>query len=320
LSFRASTLNSLRLTDFPLNGGLYLAKETVLIVGLGEIGHTLFALYNEAKEKFSVYGLDLDQKKMSSLGQSKDEVPTKVDTLQVCLPCSSQEKFSDIIKGYVKRYKPKLTIINSTVPPGTTLKVAASCTCLVAHSPARGVHISAEHMIWEMKRWTKYVGGADTVASKAAKAHFEKMGLKVRALKSCRETELAKLFETTYRAWMIACFQEMHRISRAFDAEFDEAVDFLEDTHKERFDRPVMFPGVIGGHCLIPNTELLLKSYDSEFLRLILESNEKRKEEIKDPTVKAEADKVAARAIALEKRLAGPKNVVLDEKTPLECT
>ena len=97
-------------------------------------------------------------------------------------------------------------------------------------------------------------------------------------------------------------------------------MDFLEDTHQERFDRPVMFPGVIGGHCLIPNTELLLKSYDSEFLRLILESNEKRKEEIKDPIVKAEADKVAARAIALEKRLAGPKNVVLDEKTPSGCT
>ena len=151
--------------------------------------------------------------------------------------------------------------------------------------------------------------------AKAAKVHFEKLGLKVKVLKSCRETELAKLFETTYRAWMIACFQEMHRISRAFDAEFDEAVDFLEDTHKERFDSPVMFPGVIGGHCLIPNTELLLKSYDSEFLRLILKSNEKRKEEIKDATVKAEADKVAARAIALEKQLAGPKNVVLDEKT-----
>ena len=297
-----------------------MTKETVLIVGLGEIGHTLFALYTETKEKFLVYGLDLDQKKMSALSQSKDKVPTKIDTLQVCLPCGSQEKFTDIIKGYVEQYKPKLTIINSTVPPGTTLKVAASCKCLVAHSPARGVHISAEHMIWEMKRWTKYVGGADAAASKVAKAHFEKMGLKVKALKSCRETELAKLFETTYRAWMIACFQEMHRISRAFDAEFDEAVDFLEDTHKERLDRPVMFPGVIGGHCLIPNTELLLKSYDSEFLQLILKSNEKRKEEIKDATVKAEADKVAARAIALEKQLAGAKNVVLDQKTKAEYT
>jgi hypothetical protein len=106
----------------------------------------------------------------------------------------------------------------------------------------------------------------------------------------------------------------MHRISKVFEADFDETVDFLEDTHKERFDRPVMFPGVIGGHCLIPNTELLLKSYDSKFLHLILESNEKRREEIKDKTIKAESEKVAARAIALEKELAGPKNVVLSEK------
>jgi UDP-N-acetyl-D-mannosaminuronate dehydrogenase len=296
-----------------------LAKETVLIIGLGEIGHTLFALYREAEGKFAVYGLDLDAAKMAALNQSKDRVPAKVDVLQVCLPCGSPEKFSDIIKGYVEQYKPKLAIINSTVPPGTTLKVAAQCKCLVAHSPARGVHISDAHMVWEMKRWTKYVGGADVVASSAARAHFGKLGLKVKALKSCRETELAKLFETTYRAWMIACFQEMHRISRAYGAEFDEAVDFLEDTHKERLDRPIMFPGVIGGHCLIPNTELLLKSYDSDMLRQIVISNEKRKEEIKDAQVKAEADKVAARAIALEKKLAGPKNVVLGEKTFQEC-
>ncbi len=285
-----------------------MAQEKVLIIGLGEIGHTLFALLNEAKESFAVYGLDLDQAKMGTLGQTKDKIPSKMDTMHICLPCGSTEKFAEVVEGYVNQFKPKLAIINSTVPPGTTLKVAEKCTCLVAHSPARGVHKSAEHMIWEMKRWTKYIGGANAAAGKAAKLHFENLGLKVKVLKSCRETELAKLFETTYRAWMIACFQEMHRISKAFDADFNETVDFLEDTHRLRFDRPVMFPGVIGGHCLIPNTELLLKSYESDFLRLILESNEKRKEEIKDKTVKAEAEKVAARAEALEKELTGKKN------------
>ena len=290
-------------------------KENVLIIGLGEIGHTLFALYSDFAEKFAVYGLDIDSQKMKALNQSKKVIPSTVDILQVCLPCDNVEKFVSIVKGYSDKYKPKLTIINSTVPPGTTLTVAKNCQCQIAHSPARGVHINTEHMIWEMKRWTKFVGGADASATKAAMVHFEKLGLKVRALKSCRETELAKLFETTYRSWMIACFQEMHRISRKFGADFDEAVDFLEDTHLERFDRPVMFPGIIGGHCLIPNTELLLKSYDSDFLRLIIKSNEKRKEEMKDPSVKAEADKVAARAIALEKRIAGERNVVLDQKS-----
>ena len=103
-------------------------------------------------------------------------------------------------------------------------------------------------------------------------------------------------------AWMIACFWEMHRISRYFGADFDQVVNFLEDTHRVRLDRPIHFPGVIGGHCVIPNAELLLKSYDSEFIRLILESNEKRKEEIKDEGVRREVENVRKRVKALEKR------------------
>jgi UDP-N-acetyl-D-mannosaminuronate dehydrogenase len=296
-----------------------LTKETVLVIGLGEIGYTLFALLNEEKKSFAVYGLDLDETKMRQLNQSSKKFPSQIGTMHVCLPCSNQQNFADVVVGYVEEFKPKLVIINSTVPPGTTMKVAQRCKCLVAHSPARGVHKNAEHMKWEMRRWTKYVGGASPVAAQAARGHFEKLNLKVKVLKSCTETELAKLFETTYRAWMIACFQEMHRISRAFGADFNETVDFLEDTHRLRFDRPVMFPGVIGGHCLIPNTELLLKAYDSEFLRLILESNEKRKKEVKDKTVKAEVEKVAARAEALEKDLTGQKSKPTTQKSQEEC-
>ena len=280
-----------------------LTKETVLIIGLGEIGHTLFALINDEKESFTIYGLDLDQTKMQELGQSRKNIPSQIDTVHICLPCSNQQNFVDAIVGYVEEFKPNLTIINSTVPPGTTMKVAEKCKCLVAHSPSRGVHKNAAHMKWEMKRWTKYVGGADAKSAQAACKHLEKMHLKVKTLKSCTETELAKLFETTYRAWMIACFQEMHRISKKFGADFDETVDFLEDTHRVRFDRPIMFPGPIGGHCLIPNTELLLGVYDSDLLRLILSSNQKRIEEVKDKQIDAEVKKVKKRAEAVEKDL-----------------
>lgn len=287
-----------------------MTKETVLVIGLGEIGYTLFALLNEEKKSFTVYGLDLDETKMRQLNQSRSKFPSQIDTMHVCLPCSNRQNFADIVVGYVEEFKPKLVIINSTVSPGTTMKVAQRCKCLVAHSPARGVHKNAEHMKWEIRRWTKYVGGADPISADAARKHFEKMNLKVKVLKSCTETELAKLFETTYRAWMIACFQEMHRISRAFDADFDDVVDFLEDTHLVRSDRPVMFPGVIGGHCLIPNAELLLKAYNSEFLRLILKSNEKRKEDVKDKNVQKEIAKIANRVEALEKKT---------EQEPEEC-
>jgi len=275
-------------------------KETILVIGLGEIGRTLFDVLKE-KDNFTVYGLDSDKTKMQSAHQDTNKMPKKIDTIHICLPFKDQFSFINTVSDYAAKFKPNLLIINSTVPPGTTKKTQYFCTCLVAHSPTRGVHKSPEHMKWELKRWTKYVGGTDEKSAEATCKHFEKAGLKVKKLKGCAETELAKLFETTYRAWMIACFQEMHRISRTTEANFDDIVDFLEDTHRVRFDRPIMFPGFIGGHCLIPNTELLLQVYDSDFLRLILDSNEKRKEEIKIDAIQKEAQRIAKRIDRLEK-------------------
>ncbi len=277
-------------------------KETVLVVGLGEIGRALFEVLKE-KDNFTVYGLDIDQTKMEATQQDANRIPKKIDTIHICLPCKEQSIFIKGVADYASRFKPKLLIINSTVPPGTTKKAQDYCKCLLAHSPMRGVHKSPEHMKWELKRWTKYVGGTNQQATVAASKHFKKAGLKVKKLKSCAETELAKLFETTYRAWMITCFQEMHRIAKAFGAEFDDTVDFLEDTHRARLDRPIMFPGFIGGHCLIPNTELLLQVYDSDLLKLILVSNEKRKEEMKDQNVRKEAEKIAVRVNNLEREI-----------------
>ncbi len=74
-----------------MNGGMRLAKETVLIVGLGEIGHTLFALYSESKEKFSVYGLDLDMEKMKALGQSKEKFQPKLTPYRFVFHAATQK-------------------------------------------------------------------------------------------------------------------------------------------------------------------------------------------------------------------------------------
>ncbi len=284
------------------SGMVKLPKEKVLVVGLGEVGRPIFELIKESG-KFDVFGVDLDESKMLVLDQEAGSLPAKVDVMHVCTLCTSTDRFAETIYGYVSRFLPELTIINSTVPPGTTTRVHERCKCLMAHSPVRGVHKSLEHMKWEMKRWTKYVGGVDEKSGALAKKHFDAAGFSTKVLRSSMDTELAKLFETTYRAWMIACFQEMHRISRSFEADFDGIVDFLEDTHRARFDRPIMFPGVIGGHCIIPNTELLLKSHDSEFLRLILKSNEKRKEEVRDKFVEEEIEKVQKRVEALYREL-----------------
>jgi len=287
-------------------GWFGMAKEKVLVVGLGEVGRPLFELLKESGN-FEVYGFDLDANKMRDAGQSEDVLPYTVDVMHVCIPCVDKEDFVNSVVGYVGRFKPKLVIVDSTVAPGTTAEIykRIGSSCLVAHSPVRGVHKGVDYMKWELKRWTKYVGGVNEESAEKAKEHFEKLGLKTKVVRGCIETELAKLFETTYRAWMIVCFQEMHRISRYFGADFDSLVDFIEDTHLARLDRPVMFPGVIGGHCIIPNAKLLLKAYDSEFLRLILKSNEKRKKEIMDEEIRGDVEKIKKRVENLERLLKG---------------
>jgi len=276
-------------------------REKVLVVGLGEVGRALFELLKESG-KFDIYGFDIDGGKMRSVvGDVK--LPDGFDVMHVCYPCSDQESFVRVTVDYIRRFKPKLTIIDSTVAPVTTQKVYEETKSLVVHSPVRGMHKSLETMKRDIMFWSKYVGGATPEAAELAKRHFEELGLKVKVLRSPVETELAKLFETIYRAWMIACFQEMHRISRHFGADFDEVVDMIEDIHRVRFNKPLHYPGVIGGHCLIPNTELLLKAYDSEFLRLILKSNEKRKREIANEEIRTEVEKVKERAEKLERDL-----------------
>jgi UDP-N-acetyl-D-mannosaminuronate dehydrogenase len=282
-------------------GDKLMVKEKVLIVGLGEVGQALFELFDESG-KFDVYGLDVDEARMRKVAGNRG-TPRTVDVMHVCYRCTQQESFVQTSLYYMKKIKPKLTIIDSTVPPSTTHKIYELSKCPVVNSPIRGMHESPESMKRDIQFWTKYVGGATKEAVEAAKKHFEKLGLRVKVSKSPVETELAKLFETTYRAWMIACFQEMHRISRRYDADFDQVVEMLEDIHRLRLNKPLHYPGVIGGHCLIPNTELLLSVYDSEFLRLILESNEKRKREIKDQTVSEEVERVRKRAGALQEEL-----------------
>ncbi len=280
--------------------------QSVLVVGLGEIGSTVYSVL-KASGKFKLYGVDIDKNKMVDL-RAAEPPSGKIDVLQVCIPVSDQKKFLQITQSYIEKYQPALAIINSTVPIGTTLALYKLCGGQIAHSPCRGVHKNKEYMIKEFARWAKFVGGATPEAGKAAEEHFALAGLRTVVLANCTDTEFAKLFETTYRTWMIVFFQKMARLARKYNSQnpdleidFDQTVEFIEDTHRQRHDRPVMFPDAIGGHCLLPNSKLMLSELEPETLKMILDSNAQMIEELKDPAVAAEAKKVAQRVSKFEK-------------------
>lgn len=88
-------------------------KDKILVVGLGEVGTAMFNLVKESG-KFEAYGLDLDKTKMKDLKQKA--LPGTTNVMHICLPCKDQAKFVDIVTSYARRFKPKLVIINSTVP------------------------------------------------------------------------------------------------------------------------------------------------------------------------------------------------------------
>ena len=46
-------------------------------------------------------------------------------------------------------------------------------------------------------------------------------------------------------------------IAKKQNVDYDEMWSFAEEIHKYLGNRPKLYPGFIGGHCVIPNLELL---------------------------------------------------------------
>src|ERR1700691_5575265 len=107
--------------------------------------------------------------------------------------------------------------------------------------------------------------------------------MKTRRMTEVESLELAKLAETTYFGVCIAFAQEMNRYAERVGGDYSEAIDFFEEI--DFLPRQRYFPGFIGGHCVVPNINLLLKVDSSPLLEAVLDSNERRGAEIKDAAV-----------------------------------
>ena len=56
---------------------------------------------------------------------------------------------------------------------------------------------------------------------------------------------------------MINYAQMSKMIADKYAVDYDEMWTFSDEIHKFLGNRPKMFPGFIGGHCVIPNLELI---------------------------------------------------------------
>lgn len=233
-----------------------------LIVGLGEVGA---ALAEVIERRSPVLRHDIEPR----------EFDAPIGVMHICIPFHSSARFEEAVCGYVERFDPALTIVNSTVLPGTTSALARHTGKPVAYSPVRGKHV---RMAQDLLHYVKYVAAANDEVAALAQRHFENAGMKTRRMNRPETLELAKLAETTYFGVQIAFAQELDRHARRVGADYEEAINFFEEV--EFLPRTRYFPGIIGGHCVIPNIQLLRKLGDSPMLNAILESNSLRTREL----------------------------------------
>lgn len=233
-----------------------------LVVGVGEVGG---ALAEVLEREYRVIRLDLQPV----------EIKDPVRVMHICFPFASPTKFHNAAQSYIRRFQPELTIINSTVPPGTTRALAKATGAAIVYSPVRGKHA---RMPQELLRYTKFVSGFDQTMNQLAQQHFSAVGMKTRQVTRPESLELAKLAETTYFGVIIAYAQELNRWAQSAEANYDEVTGFFEEV--DFLPRSKYFPGFIGGHCVIPNIDLLLQRCSSELLEAVLSSNDLRATEL----------------------------------------
>lgn len=230
-------------------------KLSIGILGYGEVGKAVASFY----EKPYIHDIN---------GPSFPE-NVHFDILHVCIPFTDPTNFQATVKFAIMKWcEGGLVIIHSTVPVGTTEEIQHH-HIMTVHSPVRGVH---PNLAEGLRTFPKYIGADDAIAGATAAAHYDKIGIVPFVVHGSRTSELAKLLDTTYYGLAIAFHAYAARLSREQRVNFDMVMTQWNQTYnagyvelgKGNVVRPVLFAppdGRIGGHCVIPNAQLLEQQF-----------------------------------------------------------
>ena len=246
-----------------------------VVVGIGEIGKPILKLLSKNN---TIVGFDLNP---DLVDQKKIERYKKLQTsfLHIAIPVT--DKFINNVLKLDKKFKPECIVIHSTISPGTTEYLQKKMSIPIIYSATRGVHKS---MLRDLKRYTKFFVISSNAPKKqwAASTYSKKMkscGIKTQKMSKPETLELAKIIcDTSYLGWLINYSQISNMIAKTYNVNYDEMWLFSDEIHKFLGNRPKMYPGYIGGHCVIPNLDLL----HNQTLELIKKINTKYSKKIRN--------------------------------------
>ena len=239
-----------------------------IVAGLGEIGLPISKILS--KNSITI-GYDIDEKLMNKRLFKKYEENTTL-ILHICIPFS--KKFVSNVQKLTQKFQPEILVIHSTISPNTTTILQSKLNIPVIYSATRGIH---KRMKYDLKRYTKFFAISNTApkkqfAIKEINKIMKKSGIKTKQMSKPETLELGKIIcDTSYLGWLINYAQLSNMIAIQHGVDFDEMWTFSDEIQKFLGNRPKMFPGFIGGHCVIPNLDLM----HNQPLDLIKKSNTK---------------------------------------------
>ena len=91
---------------------------------------------------------------------------------------------------------------------------------------------------------------------------------------------MVKLLATTFFGYLIVWAQEVERLSRQSGIPYAELMSFTR-LNASDFMIEGKYPGVIGGHCVMSNIEILRRHFPSPLWDLMKQSNDRKEREEK---------------------------------------
>ena len=245
-----------------------------IVAGIGEIGKPILKLLSKHGV---VVGFDSNPDLMDERKFERYE-SLKTSFLHVAIPIT--DKFINNVLNLFKKFQPECIVIHSTIRPGTTEKLQRKLAIPVIYSATRGVH---KRMIYDLKRYTKFfVISANAPRGKWATTRYvqsmKRCGVKTKKMSKPETLELAKIIcDTSYLGWLVNYAQLSNVIAIEHGVDYDEMWSFSDEIQKFLGNRPKMYPSFIGGHCVIPNLNLI----NNESLNIISKMNNRYAKKLK---------------------------------------
>ena len=263
--------------------------KNILVCGKGEIGTAIGSLAESGG--FSVDYRD-PLKGIFPPDRSDDLNFEGYDVIHICYPIKQVNDMYEILREATME---SAIIIDATIPVGLAPAIDKmfkdeGYAQLLLHSPVRGPH---PDMVAGIKKYVKFVGPADPARLKETEdfcqTYYTKLGIQYKVLSSADACAAGKLWDTTWYLTQIILANQVaiscakHHLNfgevyTTFQETGDTGVKFVNIDGRavcEKFvPRPVMVPGAIGGHCLIPNLEILKPDISPAFYSWVKQMHE----------------------------------------------